>query len=133
MKSVLKWTVHIRFHPFSVRIIPMYSTFHLIPLLRDFQFLCFHHSFADMIETGWYHCLFSFLYSNFHFVQGRNQYPRMKHSEIYPASVWGACSFVLPLEFGTFAWTSRILNSDISTFYKSKSFSSKHWETTAAV
>jgi hypothetical protein len=36
-------------------------------------------------------------------------------------------------KFGTFVWTSRILNSDISTFYKSKSFSSKGWETTVAV
>ena len=45
------------------------------------------------------------------------------------ALVWYTFSFVLPLEFGTFVWTSRILNSCISTFSKSKSFSSKNiWD-----
>jgi len=63
-----------------------------------------------------------------------NQCPRMKHSEIYPAGLhFEAFSFILPLEFGTFIWTSIIFNSGIFTFSKSKSCSSKNWETTAAV
>ena len=79
--------------------------------------------------------LFVFLlYLNFHLVQGMNQCPRMKHSEIYPAGLqFEAFSFILPLEFGTFVWTSIIFNSGIFTFSKSKSCSSKNWETTAAV
>ena len=99
----------------------MCSFFHLIPLPRHFQFLRFHHTFADIIETAWYRCLFSFLYLNFHLVQGMNQCPRMKHSEIYPAGLqFEAFSFILPLEFGTFVWTSIIFNSGIFTFSKSK-------------
>jgi hypothetical protein len=54
-------------------------------------------------------------------VQGMNQCPRMKHSEIYPAGLqFEAFSFILPLEFGTFVWTSIIFNSGIFTFSKSK-------------
>jgi hypothetical protein len=50
-----------------------------------------------------------------------NQCPRMKHSEIYPAGLqFEAFSFILPLEFGTFVWTSIIFNSGIFTFSKSK-------------